>query len=96
MTSAIAALGCDVTAQEMQYASCFSLPYASFGGSELCERVCVVKWFAKIVLVAVVPVVVVLQSTKESKDQFILTLTLSLLSFSKVHIIPVNYTSTRR
>ena len=58
MTSAIAALRCDVTAQEMRYTSCFSLPYASFGGSELCERVCVVKWFAKIVLVAVVPVVV--------------------------------------
>ena len=58
MTSAIAAVGCDVTTQEMRYASCFRLPYASFGGSESCERVCVVKWLAKIVLVAVVPVVV--------------------------------------
>ena len=62
MTSAIAAVGCDVTAQEMRYASCFSLPYASFGGNESCERVCVVKWLAKMVLVVVavaVPVVVV-------------------------------------
>ena len=59
MTSANAAVGCDVTAQEMRYASCFSVPYVSFGGSESCERVCVIKWLAKMVLVAVVPVLVV-------------------------------------
>ena len=59
MTSAIVVVGCDVTAPEMRYASCFSLPYAAFGGSESCECVCVVKWLAKMVLVAVAAVVVV-------------------------------------